>query len=197
MALTDLLVYLDQTEISLVSLRLAADLAIRRGSRLTALYARERSRAQFDRRKSAELGLVSAQGLQNLDRHIEASIDAMAERLRAALDELTRGHGVEAELRSIDGVAAEVVPQYARYADLCIVGRNELEGSSSVSYTFSEQLLFVTGRPVTRPGDALRASLPNEKLVVKIEAVIAEPPTYGYWWVHASLMRRAHMIVCS
>jgi len=72
----------------------------------------------------------------------------VAERLRAALDRLTHSHGVEAELRSIDGVAAEVVPQYARYADLCILGRDEPEGSASVSYTFSEQLLFVTGRPV-------------------------------------------------
>jgi nucleotide-binding universal stress UspA family protein len=32
------------------------------------------------------------------------------------LDELTRGRGVQAELRSIDGVAAVVVPQYARGA---------------------------------------------------------------------------------
>src|SRR5579862_3720176 len=145
MALADLLVYVDQTEYSLVTLRLAADLAIRHGSRLTVLYAREWSREQFDRRKSAELGLVSFQGLQNLDRHIEASIDAMAQRLRSTLHELTRGQAVEAELRSIDGVAAEVVPQYARYADLCILGRDEPESSTSVSYTFSEQLLFVTG----------------------------------------------------
>jgi len=35
MALKDLLVYVDQTENSLVRLRLAADLAIRHGSRLT------------------------------------------------------------------------------------------------------------------------------------------------------------------
>jgi hypothetical protein len=97
---------------------LAADLATRHGSRLTALYGTEWSRAQLDRRKSAELGLVSVQGLTNLDRHVEASIDAMAQRLRSTLDELTRGHGVEAELRSIDGVAAEAVPQFARYADV-------------------------------------------------------------------------------
>jgi nucleotide-binding universal stress UspA family protein len=45
-------------------------------------------------------------------------------------------------------VAAVVVPQYARYADLCILGRDEPQGPASVSYTFSEQLLFVTGRPM-------------------------------------------------
>ena len=62
MALKDLLVYVDQTEDSLVRLRLAADLAIRHGSRLTALYVREWNRAQLDARKAAELGLVSAAG---------------------------------------------------------------------------------------------------------------------------------------
>jgi hypothetical protein len=48
MALKDLLVYVDQTESSLVRLRLAADLAVRHGSRLIALYAREWNRAQLD-----------------------------------------------------------------------------------------------------------------------------------------------------
>jgi nucleotide-binding universal stress UspA family protein len=61
MALKDLLVYVDQTENSLVRLRLAADLAIRHDSRLTALYVREWNRAQLDARKAAELGLVSPQ----------------------------------------------------------------------------------------------------------------------------------------
>ena len=41
MALKDLLVYVDHTEDSLIRLRLAADLAIRHGSRLTALFVRE------------------------------------------------------------------------------------------------------------------------------------------------------------
>ena len=101
----------------------------------------------MDWRKTAELGLVSAEGLHNLDRRIEASIDAMAERLQSTLAAVTRDCGVEAELRSVDGEASSVVPQYARYADLCILGRDQPEGAS-VSYTFSEQLLFVTGRPV-------------------------------------------------
>jgi hypothetical protein len=48
MTLKNLLAYVDQTESSLVRLRLAADLAVRHGSRLTALYAREWNRAQLD-----------------------------------------------------------------------------------------------------------------------------------------------------
>jgi hypothetical protein len=47
MAQKDLLVYVDQTERSLVRLRLAADLAVRHGSTLTALYAREWNRANW------------------------------------------------------------------------------------------------------------------------------------------------------
>ncbi len=148
MALKDLIVYLDQTENSLVRLQLAADLAIRHESHLTALYAREWNSSQMDRRRSAELGLVSAAGLQDLDQHIEASIEAMAERLRSSMYALIKGYDVQTELIAIDGPAAEIVPQYARYADLCILGRDEPGGPASVNYTFSEQLLFVTGRPV-------------------------------------------------
>jgi len=148
MALKDLLVCVDQTEDSFERLRLATDLAIRHGSQLTALYAREWNRAQVNSRKSAELGLVSAKGLHDLDERIEASIEAVAERLRASLDELTRGRGVQAEFQPVDGEAAAVVPQYARYADLCILGRDEPDGPASVNYSFSEHLLFVTGRPV-------------------------------------------------
>jgi len=112
---------------------------MRHGSHLTAPYAREWSRAQFDRRKSAELGLVSVKGLQNLDQYIEGSIDAMTGRLRSTLDDLTRRRELKAELLCIDGVAADVVPQYARYGDLHILGGDAPERPASVGYTFSEQ----------------------------------------------------------
>jgi len=148
MALKDMLVYVDQTEDALVRLRLAVDLAMRHGSRLTALYVREWNRVQLDRRKSAELGLVSAKGLHDLDRGIEHSLQEATERLRSALDKLARDHGLHAELLSVDGTAAVVVPQYARYADLCVTGLDQPEAPTSINYSFSEHLLFVTGRPV-------------------------------------------------
>jgi nucleotide-binding universal stress UspA family protein len=148
MALKDLLVYVDQTDDSLECLRLAADLAIRHGSHLTALYAREWSRAQLDRRKAAELGLISARGLSTLDDEIAAEISAAADRIGAMLTELAQVRGLRAELLGFDGAAATVVPQYARYADLTILGQDVPDGPASVNYTFSEQLLFVTGGPV-------------------------------------------------
>ena len=148
MALKDLLVYVDQTEHASARLRLAADLAARHGSRLTALFVREWTQSQWDRRRAAELGLVPAAAMQNLDERTRASIDAVAQRLDATLDQVTRDRGVQGDLLCLDGAAAILTPQYARYADLCILGIDEPEGSASINYSFAEQLLFVTGRPV-------------------------------------------------
>ena len=148
MALKDLLVCVDQTDDAIVRLRLASDLASRHGSRLTALFAREWTLAQLDRRKSGELGLVPWDKLHLLDESIAASISAVADRLQAILNELTSDKGIPTDLVDIDGAAAVAVPQYARYADLCILGQNDPGGPASVNYTFAEQLLFVTGRPV-------------------------------------------------
>ena len=64
MALKDLLVYVDQTDDALTRLRLAADLAACHGARLTALFVREWSQHHWDRRKAAELGLVSAENMR-------------------------------------------------------------------------------------------------------------------------------------
>ena len=147
MALKDLLVYVDQSQDALTRLRLAADLASRHGSHLTALFVRELTGFQQERRKAAELGLVSAEGMRQLDERTRASITATEARLRATLDEVTKG-GAQADLLCLDGEAGVLVPQYARYADLCVVGRDEPAGSTSINYSFSEQLLFVTGRLV-------------------------------------------------
>ena len=147
MALKDFLVYVDQTENSLVRLRLAVDLAVRNDSRLTAIYVRESNRDQLDLRKAAELGLVSAAGLTastggskhrsmrwrtGCDRHWKSWRENMAwwpncaHRWRG----FPRGSPTRALCRSL------------------ILGRDQPEGRASVNYTFAEQLLFVTGRPV-------------------------------------------------
>jgi len=148
MALRDLLVYVDQTEGALSRLRLAADLARRHDSRLTALFVRELSQTQLDLRKKAELGLASGENLDRLYRGIESSIEEAAGRLHALCKTLGREHGIEIEWRDVDGAALAVVPEHARYADLCVLGPNEANDGASVGYTFSEQLLFVTGRPL-------------------------------------------------
>ena len=112
-------------------MRLASDLASRHGSRLTALFAREWTLAQLDRRKAGELGLVPWDKLHLLDESIAASISAVADRLQATLSELTSDKGIPTDFIDIDGAAAVAVPQYGRYADLCILGQNEPGGPAS------------------------------------------------------------------
>ena len=136
MAPKDLLVYVDQTDNAFTRLRMTANLAVSHGARLTALFVREWSQHHWDRRKAAELGLVSADKMAQLDNHTRASIEGIADKLRTTLMEVTSGRGVRAELLCLDGTASVLVPQYARYADLCIVGRDEPQGSASINYSF-------------------------------------------------------------
>jgi nucleotide-binding universal stress UspA family protein len=148
MALKDLLVYVNQTEGAHYRLRLAADLASRHGSRLTALFVREFNQRQLDMRKNAELALISGEEFDRLNRRIQSSIDDAADRLQSAIEALGREYRLAIEWRCVDGSALVVAPQHARYADLCILGPNERDGGESIGYDFSEKLLFATGRPL-------------------------------------------------
>lgn len=146
MALKDLLVHVDQSERAVLRLRLAADLARRHSSRLTAIYVRELNPAQLDELSIAELGLGSSEAINQTNQRIRQSMEAAEERLRSVLEELEREHGLEVEWRCLDGVGSIVVPQHARFADLCVLSQDA--PITATGYTFSEQLLFVTGRPV-------------------------------------------------
>jgi formate dehydrogenase iron-sulfur subunit len=70
MALKDLLVYVDQTDAAHSRLRLAADLAYRHESRLTALFTKECSQKQVEMRKDAELALISGEDFDRLKHRI-------------------------------------------------------------------------------------------------------------------------------
>jgi nucleotide-binding universal stress UspA family protein len=148
MALKDLLVYLDQSEHALGRLRLAADLAHRHTSRLTALFVSELNPVQRHQQSIAELGQGSSNAITHTNRHIRRSIDEATERLRSAIEEAKFTYQIEIEWRCIDGVASIVVPQHARFADLCILSQDVSAAITATGYTFSEELLFVTGRPV-------------------------------------------------
>ena len=148
MALRDVLVYVDQTQSALPRLRLAADLAARSGSRLTALFVHEWSQTQLEQRATAELGLVSPSGVDQLLHRTENTIQVAAGHLQSALDALARERGLLTAWRMVEGPASVVVAQHARYADLCIAGPILAADDGSVDYKFSEELLFVTGRPV-------------------------------------------------
>src|SRR5665213_244265 len=124
MALRDLLVYVDQSAHASERLRLAADLARRHQSRLTALFVRELNPAQLHEQSVAELGLGSADAIIRTNGRIRQSIDEAVHRLRSALEDVEREHGLEVEWRCLDGLASSVVPQHARFADLCILSQD-------------------------------------------------------------------------
>ena len=146
MSLKDLLVYVDDTEAALLRLNLAVDLACRHGSHLTVLYVRELSPDQLHELSSAELGLASAEQLDQLNRRLEASIDRAAAPLKSTLQTLEKAYHLKTEWRFVKGWASVAALQHARYVDLSILGHG-LDGNS-VRYSFSEQLLFVAGRPI-------------------------------------------------
>lgn len=148
MALKDLLVYLDQTSGSLVRLRLAADLARRNGSFITALYVREWSVAQLAHRTTAELAGRSPAEVKEIDHAAEDSIDRSALEVRSELERLAAQYRLQAEWRMVGGESRIALPQYARYADLCILGVDAPAVSSLAGYRFSEEMLFTAGRPV-------------------------------------------------
>jgi nucleotide-binding universal stress UspA family protein len=148
MALSDLLVYVDKTSDAIVRLRLAVDLAARHGAHLTALFVRERTESELVARRAAELGLASADQVDLFDRRAEASMEQAAQELRLALEGFAREHGVATDWRLVDGPASVAVAQHARYADLCLVGHYPMTDDDPEGFTFTERLLFTSGRPV-------------------------------------------------
>lgn len=166
MALKDILVYVDRSRGALTRLRLAGDLACRHRAHLTALYVRQLTPAQEHTRQTAELGMASADELGRLERQFEASMDDDARPLQAVLDRLGREHGLATDWRTVSGHAAQLLAQHARYADLCILGSDSPGAAVSIDYSFSEQMLFVTGRPVLLVPDSWSDQTLGRHLVV-------------------------------
>jgi nucleotide-binding universal stress UspA family protein len=161
MALKDLIVHLDQAESASERLRLAANLAHRHGCRLTAIYVREPNEAQSHLRRTAELARASGKVFDRIYQHVRLSIDKSATRLQSELDALQREQGMEVDWRSVDGIASKVVPQHARFADLCIVA-HRVHSTDNLS----EKLLFLSGRPVLFVPPDVRAQGLGSNVVV-------------------------------
>lgn len=148
MALKDMLVWLDQTNRSFAHLRLASDLARRHRSCITALYVREWKPEQLAHRKTAELAGRPLAEVEELDLAVEASLDESAVNAQAEVASVAAEYGIAIDWRVADGDASRVLPQYARYADLCVLDAEIPAGSTCAGYRFSEEMLFVAGRPV-------------------------------------------------
>jgi nucleotide-binding universal stress UspA family protein len=147
-AMRDLLVYLDPTSDSLAHLELAVDLARRNRSSITALYVREWLPEQLAHRKTAELAGRPFADLGGLERAVEDSIDRSARAARSKLERLAGRYRLDTEWRMVEGEPRTVVPQHARYADLCVLDADTPATSTSAGYRFCEEMLFSAGRPV-------------------------------------------------
>jgi nucleotide-binding universal stress UspA family protein len=148
MALKDLLVYVDQTPSAPARLRLAIDLARRNRSHLTALFVNAMSVNQQHQCATAELAQAPASQYADLRRDIEETIANAAVGLRALLERAAAEHRLDTEWCCVEGVPEVVVPQHARYRDLCVLGHRDLGNAAPVDYRFSEHVLFIAGRPV-------------------------------------------------
>jgi len=87
-------------------LRLAAELAQRHGSQLTAIFVRELDPDQLYAQSIAELGLASADAIAAANLRIRRSLWEGAGRVRALVEEVGREYGIEIEWRCLDGVAS-------------------------------------------------------------------------------------------
>ncbi len=149
MALKDLLVYVDATPRGLSRLRLGAAMARHQNCRLTVLYVKQLSVGQAARRKAAEFGLVSGREMARLDHDFDVANAGAADIIQDLLHSLTAEGHFESEWRCVPGAPADVVPQHARTADLCIVSQQRPGGDDPLTgLSFAESLLFLTGRPV-------------------------------------------------
>ena len=74
MALRDLIVHLDQGESAHGRLRLAANLAQRHGSRLTAIYMRQQNEAQSDLQRTAEMARASCKDFDRIRKRCYARL---------------------------------------------------------------------------------------------------------------------------
>jgi nucleotide-binding universal stress UspA family protein len=146
-ALKDLLVYVDQSDRADECLRLAAELAHRHQSRLTALFLMERTPAQLQEESITELARGSSEAIAWTTQHIQHAIEKAADRLRSSLEKTRSQYGLEIEWRDLKGVGSAVVPQHARFADLCVLSQ-DVTADMTTGYTFAEALLFGTSRPV-------------------------------------------------
>ena len=146
MALKDVLVQVDQPGASVARLQLVADLAHRHGANLTALFVRERTAEQLELARVAQMGLVPESDIAAMDSHIATSMEETARRIDRALHAMARERGVSAELRTVEGPAIDAVSQYARFADLCVLGHSA--AAPDQTRRLWTRLLLTTERPV-------------------------------------------------
>ena len=143
MGLKDILVHLDGTAQAATRLAVAAELARRHGAHLTGLYVVD---VMLPIMAAADAGSGAVLG-ELLDRMRH---DALAEaaKVEAGFQETLRREGIAGEWRLAEGATPEHVALHARYADLCVLGQEDPDGTQQAATATLEAALFDSGRPV-------------------------------------------------
>jgi nucleotide-binding universal stress UspA family protein len=141
MALKDILVHLDASEASASRLDIAVDLAQRHGAHLVGLHVVDVMLPY------GVAGDASGAGVALLYEELRKTALEAAAGIEHEFRERLRRDGIAGEWRLVEGIAAEVVPLHARYADLAILGQQDPDGAQANAAILSAAL-FGSGRPV-------------------------------------------------
>jgi nucleotide-binding universal stress UspA family protein len=147
MAIKDILVHLDATARSGVRLAAAADLALRHGAHLTAVFVIEQLSAGLF---YGDLGgFVDARLVEEMMDKIRERAMVEVRRVEQDFRDRLRRDGIEGEWRLVEGAAAEMVPLHARYADLAVLGQHDPDDATvSSAAQVAASTLLTSGRPV-------------------------------------------------
>lgn len=143
MRIRDILVHLDTKDPGGNRLQFAADLARRHGAHLTGLHV-------YDVLLTLVVGDSSSGAIllvEMLER-MRQDATAAAGGVEVAFRERLRRDGIAGDWRLIEGVAPERVALHGRYADLLVVGQEDLEAPRKTDGAVIEAALFSSGRPV-------------------------------------------------
>jgi nucleotide-binding universal stress UspA family protein len=119
MSIKDILVHLDASPRSKLRLAVAAQLASKHGAHLTGLHAVELpSPAMFYGDPS---GFVDARLIDEMMTRMRQNAAKEAAPIEQEFRERLRHDGIEGEWRMVEGWAAEIMSEHARYVDLSVV----------------------------------------------------------------------------
>ena len=141
MGFKTILVHIDTGPSASKRLKLSADLAARFGAHLIGLYVRR----PFQAPAFSDAGAA----MDSLYRTYENAAKADEAIAAAAFRDVIGGTNPAGEWRVADGLAENVVPAYARYVDLVIVGQAEPDGSTTTTPADLAETVGMAGeRPV-------------------------------------------------
>jgi nucleotide-binding universal stress UspA family protein len=146
MSLTDVLIHVDGSPQSSARLALGVEFALRYEAHLTGLHVIEPAAMPFFYGDPA--GFVDAAWVQEMITRLEETARQRAAKVQQDFTERLRRDDVKGEWRLAEGVAADVVAQHARYADLAILGQPRPEDSLISTGNVPATAMLSSGRPV-------------------------------------------------